>query len=402
MTPFKRSSSVTAPYYVRFVLRGRRYVRCLNTADLVLARKAARTVRKQIADALVRGDMDAIEGTKSRHTVSITVAKLLEHYAAAPLTAGSRTRHNNGAALKHIIATATGQDADAQPISVMDGSIIRRWFDAKRTAASAETDQQVAQRILRSANSMANQAAGVVIPRARDYYASNSCDHPSLADFYGVYKRIRVRGLPAHGHDAPTDQIVQATLAAWETIEEKNLFLAVGFALAFGLRLGEITQARWSWLTEVSGAPFLDSTASTESIQVKNKTGRIQVRALDPFFTTLRARATARGWIGSGSDPVVVTPYGDLCRGISRWLRALGWRTQKAAHALRDYAGSMVILKYGPHDAQAFLRHASVTVTERHYSTFVNARAMIDRDSLPIHWATVTAAPVLTILPKVG
>jgi len=58
----------------------------------------------------------------------------------------------------------------------------------------------------------------------------------------------------------------------------------------------------------------------------------------------------------------------DLFRGIGSWLRKLGWETRKTNHALRAYSGSQVAMKYGIYDAQAWLRHSTVKVTEDSYS----------------------------------
>jgi integrase len=74
---------------------------------------------------------------------------------------------------------------------------------------------------------------------------------------------------------------------------------------------------------------------------------------------------------------------------VSEFLRkdAHKWETMKTNHALRAYAGSQVAMKYGIYDAQCWLRHSTVKVTEQHYSHFIKRFRPADLDTIPARWA---------------
>jgi hypothetical protein len=61
----------------------------------------------------------------------------------------------------------------------------------------------------------------------------------------------------------------------------------------------------------------------------------------------------------------------------------------KTNHALRAYAGSQVAMKYGIYEAQMWLRHSTVKVTEQNYSHFVNKFKPADLEQLPTRWAVI-------------
>ena len=52
-------------------------------------------------------------------------------------------------------------------------------------------------------------------------------------------------------------------------------------------------------------------------------------------------------------------------------------------------------MKYGIYEAQMFLRHSTVKVTEQNYSHFVNKFKPADLATIPARWATIApAAPM--------
>jgi integrase len=82
-------------------------------------------------------------------------------------------------------------------------------------------------------------------------------------------------------------------------------------------------------------------------------------------------------------------------------LRKLGWETRKTNHALRAYSGSQVAIKYGIYDAQAWLRHSTVKVTEDSYSQYVKDFKPANLDDIPARWATLERPePQLRVLPQ--
>jgi integrase len=86
-------------------------------------------------------------------------------------------------------------------------------------------------------------------------------------------------------------------------------------------------------------------------------------------------------------------------RAVSAFLRGLGWDTGKTNHELRKYAGSQIAMRYGIYDAQCWLRHSTVKVTEQHYTGYVKRFKPADLTTIAAHWATLApAAPILRIV----
>jgi integrase len=230
-------------------------------------------------------------------------------------------------------------------------------------------------------------------------YKKLKMHHKCLEDFAstGVVCQRPVSKAPPR---PPSDAIIAATLAAWEALgngdSSRNLFLAIGHELAFGLRAGEVAQARWDWWTVKYGSPMLCASGQFKH----NHEGYFELPALDPYFTIMKNKATARGWMPSAPSTTYRTD--GVQREVSLFLRNLGWDTNKTNHALRAYAGGLVALKYGIYKAKEFLRHSSVKVTEQHYM-YLLKHPLIDsvRDACPAKWATIEpAAPILSIVER--
>lgn len=65
------------------------------------------------------------------------------------------------------------------------------------------------------------------------------------------------------------------------------------------------------------------------------------------------------------------------CRRLCRWMRGLGWETDKLIHELRAYCGSL-IYRESPLAAMRFLRHKSITVSERHYVRYAQTSTPVN------------------------
>ena len=60
----------------------------------------------------------------------------------------------------------------------------------------------------------------------------------------------------------------------------------------------------------------------------------------------------------------------------------------KTSHALRVYAGCQVAMRYGIYEAQMWLRHSTVKITERNNSHFVSKFKPQELESIAARWAT--------------
>jgi integrase len=122
---------------------------------------------------------------------------------------------------------------------------------------------------------------------------------------------------------------------------------------------------------------------------VKNVKGCVHVFPLNPFWRLMLRRAKLENWTGRADDYVLTGSTTERCVStflrITSWMRKLGWKMQKTNHAFRDYAGSLVAMKYGLEAAKEFLDHSSVTTTEGHYSSFIKSHATRGRSY--IKWA---------------
>ncbi len=375
------------PYYFRFVHRGRAYLRCLETNDATEAQRRAKLKYAEIVSAVSTGEYKRLDATKLRAGESTGLEQLYTAYRTGPSEANVKTREVNINALKQL-----AQGHQNPTISTLSPALAREWFANTQQAVLKTSDQEAAASLKRSANSRWAQAKSLFTDRCLSHYQDLDLipSPAALQSFVAAGNAARFNRIPKQNYNPPSEQIIAATLAAWEGLEDRHLFLAIGHELSFGLRLAEMAQARWNWHTIRNDYPVLDGRA-----QVKNGSGLVQVRALDPYYTTLRRIAAAKGWWGAGEEPIITGTMtyrtDDLFRAVSTWLRALGWETMKTNHALRAFAGSQVAMRYGIYEAQIFLRHSTVKVTEQNYSHFVSKFKPSDLSTIPARWAKVTS-----------
>lgn len=380
------------PYYFRFTYRGKAYPRCLETPDATEAQRRAKAKYAEIVAAVSAGAYERLDATKLRVAESVTLEALFTAYRTGPAEAGKKSRELNINALKAIAG-------EAITVRELTPALVRKWFETVTAKILAEPDQEAAASLKRSANSRWAQARSLFTDRCLAHYQDTKLltRTDGIAAFLAAGDNACFVRIPKKNYNPPGDAIIAATLAAWEQLNDRDVFLAIGHELAFGLRLAEMAQARWTWHAERNGYPVLDGRAV-----VKNGSGLIQVRALDPFYATMKRIAQQRGWwpqLTNGKlldEPII--PGNDtyrtdgLFRAVSEWLRALGWETMKTNHALRAYAGSQVAMKYGIYEAQIFLRHSTVKVTEANYSHFVSKFKPADLETIPARWAVLSTA----------
>jgi integrase len=369
-------------YYFVFTFRGERYLRCTECTDATDAQKIAKAKYAAITKSVITGETAALDPTKLRQTVTGTIGELIAAYKDSPSDANTKTRKRNANELKRLVP-------ESGTISQLTASLARNFFADVNKSALAESDQVAAASMRRTANSSWRRIKSMFTPKCEEHYKTRGLYHPVMAEFVkaGEAAKFTGRTVPKIAYNPPPDEIVQKTLVEWEALAEvdRNLYLAIGHELAFGLRAGEVSQVAWGWHQVRNGFHVLESHAA-----VKSGTGWLQVKALDPFFTQMQIQIDLRGWRGEPDDLVITgsTTYrtDNLFRGVTAWLRRLGWETQKSNHALRAYAGGQVAMKYGIYDAQQFLRHSSVQVTEQNYGYFIN-KFKVNPEQMPVKWA---------------
>jgi integrase len=384
------------PWYFSFSFRGTKYPRCTETNVAADAQKEARRLYNEIVDGVKAGE--SIEHTKTRHApppVAATVGELFTAYRASPVHAVKDTRDLNVRALRRILERVHAMDTEtvlATPFpTLINGAAAEKWFTLSLPGVTPV-----------SMNSLWRQAKSVCTAKAAVFtFKEKKIWNECLLDFEttGLVCQKKVSKAAAR---PPADDVIADTIAAWETCENRNIFLAIGLELAFGLRAGEVTQARTTWLQTKYGTPMLCATGKFKH----NLEGYFEVPALDPFYSILMTRSLERDWMQPkengkpASDELLITGSATylndgLQRDVSAFLRGHGWTTKKTNHALRAYAGGQVCLKYGVYKAQQFLRHSSVKVTEQHY-LYLMKHPLVDkiRDACPARWATLDTATV--------
>lgn len=389
------------PWHTVIIYKKKRYPRCLDTTVATDAQAKAKALARQIKEAVISSDNKALLQTKMRQESVGTINDLLDRYETSIVTANEDTRGQNRNAVLLIVARVLhGADTPenrqrvlSMPLTVLNGGLVKSWFSLAKKAAEAAGNPETQVSLKTTANSRMGQARSLFTAKAIAEYKDTQDGqrpalwHDCLAEFHAAFNSFKFDGVTTEReYYPPSDEIVSATIAAWEKLENRNLFLAAGHELSFGLRKGELAQAKWNWWSIRSGYPVIDGSAF-----VKNKTGLISVRALDPFFNHMRAVVDARGWRGNPDDYIITGPDSyredSISREVGHWLRSLGWETRMTNHALRAYGGSQIAMKYGIHEAQTWLRHSTVKVTEDHYTHFVNKFKPADPDGLLARWA---------------
>lgn len=378
------------PYYFKISVRGKTYVRTLETNDAATAQRRAKAKADEITASIIANDYKRLDASKTYQTRSAPIAELVAAYRTGPAEASAATRATNIHAL-HALLAASNLTALTATVADLTPALVRRWFETISAKVLAEPDQAAAASLKRSANSRLAQARSLFTFACCSHYVDCGLakDTADLEAFALAIKRSGFKRIAKIIYYPPPENVITATLAAWEDLAcngQRDLFLAIGHELAFGLRAGELSQARWNWHSTLNGYHVLKGEAA-----VKNGSGGLLVRALDPYYTTLRTLAEIHGWWPSiASDELIIpgtTTYRTdvIFREVSAWLRSLGWQTTKTNHALRAFAGGQVAMKYHIYDAQVFLRHSSVSVTETFYKYFVdNFRSNIES---PVKWA---------------
>lgn len=385
----KRTADRFAAWYFVSAVRGKRFNHALGSNDVRLAEQAARN--KYIVPALQEDWQRVDAGKLKRHFA--TVGEVLAAWRGMVLKNEEPHRRAAANALLNLLRRVGFAQPEVVSTEQLTGRLVRRYFDAAGKAC-AGLEQMAAARARSTANSLFNQAKSVFKAGALARYADAGIALPDMDDFIRAGKAERFDKGAEVEMEPPPLALVQAVRSGWPAVREWNTFAAVGLELAFGLRAGEAAQARWNWLVVEDGLWVMDARAwlagqRASGAKVKRRSGTLRVTALNPFFTVFRARALAEGRWGVGETVLEGTPTArrdGAFRAVGAWLRGLGWDLQKTNHGLRAWAGAQVVVRYGHGAAQLWLRHKSVTTTERHYTGRWVDEAALRRGS-DVEWA---------------
>lgn len=393
---YKRGDGKNASWYFQIERHGKRYPTSLKTSAV----KAAIESAKLLIDGAQQNKLEKIRailgGREEQMTRDYcTVDKYLKVYENTP-TGGAvaKTRHQFVGCFKRMLAKCPN------PPTRMDqlGPMFKDARAQANKAIEAAPDNAAKMRIMRSFNSEVGNVASVFSEKAA-YFLKDQLELPDFTSLRVDIKFLKFKDTKktVSQYQPPTPEVQAKTIASWLELP-RNEFLAVGMALACGLRKGEMKGQRafvagdyvwtsavdWSWFKYVNGVLWCSGRGS-----FKGHKEEIHIQVLNPFWDMIVARCEKEKWERTGL--VIAGNRSRFDKRISKWMRDLGWETRLHLHALRAWAGSLVFMKYGVDAACEFCRHEDKETTIDHYSwlrdKFYVAGMEITAAGKPVEWA---------------
>lgn len=342
MNIFKRKKDdPSAPYYTRFMVRGKVSLWCCKTNVLTLARKRAKDYR----DAIVSEQFHVAEAMKSRSS-GMTFRELFKQYLDLPLTIAYPTRRKNVSGMR-LVLEASGLDEDDR--------IDRLSSDLAVAFQKISLEQKVPPSTV---NSRMRSAKSLFSARALMCYTPK----PPL-QYITDFKRVPALREPEKLPELPTEGALD--LAHKQLPAHPDVYRCFLLACYAGMRAGEIAAARWDWLIDdviyIGGAEFQAKSRKWRPVKI------------DPAILELLHACGPK-------DPVYIAgpyPVKTATRRMAPMLRALGLNFRQPTHAARRWAGSMVADTQGIYAAQNLLGHSTPAVTAKSYARMINLPAAI-------------------------
>lgn len=342
MKPFKRKFNAdgtedrNAPYYVKFMVKGKSHLWSTKTNYLPRARERAKAYR----EAIVAERFHLADSMKSRSTVP-TFGEIFKQYLELPLTIAENTRRKNIAGLRMMLKASGISDDDK--IDRLGAAVVVKF---QKAGLAEGVPPSTLNSRLRAAKSIFSARALIgYVPQLPLAYVQDMQRVPALRE-------------PERLPEVPTKEAL--ALAHQQLPAHPDVYRCFLLALYGGLRAGEIAAARWDWLDGdviyVGGREF-------HAKSRKWRTVRLHPEAL----RQLHECGPKTGEHIAGLHPTKIAT-----RQLAPMLRALGFNFRDPTHACRRWAGSMVADKQGLRAAQLMLGHSSPAVTDRSYARQVN------------------------------
>ena len=420
-----------ACWQISLVWQGKRVRRSLGFPGL----KDAKVRAKTFVDAFLLGILAPVAVPAP---VCATVGDVAAAFSHLTIAASPKTRHeylgNLRRCLVHALDPVPPDLASVRLDELTDvaGARLFAWVE---TAALAEVGQVAQNRLRGSWLSMFNTGLALFAKRALYQLRARGLVIPDLTGWREAALNHGPKLPPASGADVPDDGTCRRLRLEWlrlgltpgyvcrnhdyrqreggktsfvrgplSEVARRNMFLAAGLELSCGLRKGDAPKARWGWIKEFSGVPHL----SELSVDVKNRTGRVHVVPVDPYWRVMLWVARRNGWMGGPEDSWLIVPekrpgehaHLDYDTGgashataypfdhIGWLLRDLGFATQKTNHALRDYTASVITMRYGLEAACDWCRHSDPKTTRKSYNRFVTLAGKVNKRKYAwLRWA---------------
>jgi hypothetical protein len=358
-----------------------------------------------------------------------TIGEIIAAVPLLPIDAGEASRSTYVSGLLYVLARAL-DESDEEKLKKLSSSILsddtaRRYFE-KVTLHAATLEPVRAEMHKRTADTYFHNCRTLFAARSLRAMRETFKLHLPNLEPWRAGNMHAPHTTNASEFTPPAESIVRRTLIEWvrvartpgyrvagcdgahgnplSEIDRRNMFIAVGLALCFGFRRGDTTRARWNWFDRDESGPLCRAGGVTQ----KNKRNVLEVSAVDPFWKILNRWLVKNNWQGQPGDYCLAerpkqTGLGDRLKYaeggkcdrelwpfylVGKWLRSLGWTTQKTNHALRDLVASKITMKYGLDAARDWCRHGQQSTTEKHYNRFRRRGEQLNSNKLAwLRWA---------------
>ncbi len=289
------------------------------------------------------------------------------------------TIQQNILSLRNLIRRATGTDKTPSqiPIQILDGDIVHKFKKAILDETAAFDDAARRSR-MRTANSMMRHCRSIFSSDMRSIYRrDHQLEIPATIDTFMTEPEFTEVAKSKNDYWMPPDSLLHTTFTELEKLRttNQNAYVAVWLAIGFGLRKEEIGGVRRRNFIIIQGQPILELEEVWIRHRSRNSTKNGDVRPRIPCTNGAWAKLEAIINATPSDDYLLTgTPTTRLdvtFRDISAWMRGLGWRTQKTVHEFRAYGGCQVAMRDGIYQCSKWMRHSSVSVTERHYARYI-------------------------------
>jgi integrase len=365
-------------YYFRRKFKGKLICQSLGIGD----RRAAEARAKDLDAALEGQRWDQIFAARDSAPgleAGPLIGTILPEYEARRAVLGLKpaTAHNNALALLWVVRKAGYANPELQPVSVLNGKLVRNMKAAvsKECDAAGDSPERRRQRMY-SANATLRQARGIFKPMALRTLADAGF---RLTIDESFRKEQNFERVDKRDYQPASDELLVKTfrvvdlLATRGGLDNRNAFKAICLAVGAGLRASELTPARWGWFVKLDGMPYLRTNAVTKNGEL------LQLPMVPEWFDRLMSVKPA----GAADDDFVLEADGqetdrtrEPSRRVGRIMKVLGWKTQKRLHEFRALVGCRIAEKHGIEAASLFLRHGSIALTQKHYGRYLKLRSL--------------------------
>lgn len=357
-------------FYLRLSRNGKGIWKSLKTTQKAAALERA---RKHLTE-LERNDWKPTAKAPAQERVA-TLGQILVAFgkSGGQTLLSHRTIRQYAGSMKEFVSTATGKEFNPEtPSSILTEDLVRKYMAACR---EIDPETGLPRRPDPSIQSSITQARCVLQENFSDIYR-----HLKLPDLTGFRVKKRFKKHIAAGF-VPLDRqtVIDMETAAqslWEIRE--SVWIPYAMMSVLGLRNGEVEKAKWSDFNErvvygSDGTPKLTRTFRVRADYEEAVTGEIEVP--EDFWAKLLPykEAATSEYVCPGKNK---TERAQVCeRNINRFVERFIQGREKVSYELRKWAGSIVATKHGIYAAQRFLRHKSVTTTERYYATYLKGQS---------------------------